>query len=106
MEIIYNLVYDAFKQIEHNSDLFLDEEFIMNILSPLFAKLPVFEDVVTWYFEEKALYPVNIRQYNEKILVIDEARAELFVPHRLITCKSTTVVCVLLRSLQAEFALR
>ena len=58
----------------------MDEEFLMNILSPLFAKLPVFEDFVTCYFEEKALYPVNIKQDKEKILVIDEACAKLFCP--------------------------
>ena len=45
----------------------MDEEFIMNILSPLLAKLPMFEDFFTWYFEEKTLYPVNIKQDEEKI---------------------------------------
>ena len=80
MSVICDLVYDAFALIEEDGEKLLDEEFIMNIFSPLYNQLPEFEEYLTWYFEEKASYPVGITNDEERILAMDEARAELFYP--------------------------
>ena len=80
MSVICDMVYDAFALIKEDGEKLLEEDFMMNIFSPLFKKLPEFEAYLTWYSEEKASYPVGITNDEEKILAMDEARAELFYP--------------------------
>ena len=82
MSVICDLVYQAFRIVEANGETFLDEDFIMNIFSPLYSKLPEFEQYLKWYFEEKASYPVGMVQDEHRILAIDETRAELFYPNQ------------------------
>ena len=40
MWTICDLVYEAFKEIEADGEKFMDEDFAMNIFSPLYEKLP------------------------------------------------------------------
>ena len=80
MSIICDLVFDAFALIEEDGEKLLDEDFMMNIFAPLYDQLPEFKEYLTWYFEEKASYPVGITNDEERILAMDEARAELFYP--------------------------
>ena len=80
MSIIYDLVYQACRKVEVDGEKLLDENFMMNIFSPLYTRLPKFEQYLSWFFKEKASYPVGMVQDEEKILGIDEARAELFYP--------------------------
>ncbi len=46
-------MYNAFVEVESDEELMLDEDFIMNILSPLYAELPELKEYLTYYFEEK-----------------------------------------------------
>ncbi len=39
--------------MESDDEKMLDEEFIMNIFSPLYAKLPELEENLKYFFEEK-----------------------------------------------------
>jgi len=82
MLVICDLVYQAFRIVEANCETFLDKDFIMNIFSPLYSKLPKFEQYLKWYFEEKASYPVGMVQDEHRILAIDETQAELFYPNQ------------------------
>jgi hypothetical protein len=49
-----NLMYYAFVQVESNGKNMLgDEDFIMNIFSPLYAELQEIEEKIAYFFEEK-----------------------------------------------------
>ena len=91
MSIICDLVYDAFALIEEDGERMLDEDFMMGLFSSLYEQLPEFEEYLTWYFEEKASYPVGITNDEERILAIDEARAELFYPSQACNRQSTDI---------------
>ena len=40
MSVICDMVYDAFALIEEDGEKLLEEDFMMNIFSPLFKKTP------------------------------------------------------------------
>ena len=69
----------------------LNEDFIMNIFSPLYSRVPELEEYLCSYYEEKALYPVGIHRIEERMLTIVEARAKLFYPTH--ACNSQTYQC-------------
>ena len=64
---------------------------MMSIFSPLYSTVPELEQYLEWYFEEKASYPVGIQKNEERVLAIDEARAELFYPTQ--ACNRQTHEC-------------
>ena len=80
MSNICDLVYKAMQVVEVDGEKMLNEDFIMNIFSPLYSRVPELEESLNWYYEEKALYPVGIHRTEEQVLAIDEARAKLFYP--------------------------
>ena len=91
MSQICDLVFEAMQAVELDGEKMLDEDFIMSIFSPLYSKVPELEQYLEWYFEEKASYPVGIQKNEERVLAIDEARAELFYPTQ--ACNRQTHEC-------------
>ena len=53
--------------------------------------MPELEEYINWYYMEKDSYPVGIHKTEEKVLAIDEARAELFYPSE--ACNRHTHQC-------------
>ena len=82
MGVVCDIVYEKFKTIAEDGDKMLDEDFMLQMFSPLYTKLPEFKQFIEWYFEEKTAYPVGIKRGNDehKILAIDETVAEVFYP--------------------------
>ena len=61
MSVICDMVYIAFKSIAADGEKMLDEDFMMNLFSPLYTKLPELQQFLKWYFEEKESYPVGMK---------------------------------------------
>jgi hypothetical protein len=90
-----DLVYDAMLKIQKNSKLFLKEDFMMNILKPLYSQLPELEDYLTWYFEEKSNYVAGTKATDVRKKGMKLVREELFYPQR-IENRETHECCVML----------
>jgi hypothetical protein len=78
-----DLVYVAMLKIQKNNKLFLKEDFMMNILKPLYSKLPKLDDYLSWYFEEKNNYVAGTKEkgvYKKGMKLVHE---ELFYPTRI-----------------------
>ena len=58
----------------------LDEDFIMNIFSLLYAEIPELEEYLTYFFEEKESNVVGTYSRSDRVLAIDLAKCEVFYP--------------------------
>jgi hypothetical protein len=77
-----DLMYNAFVQVESDGEKMLDEDFIMNIVSPLYEELPELEEYLTYFFEEKESNVVGSYSRSDRVLAIDLAKCEVFYPTR------------------------
>ena len=77
-----DLMYNAFVQVESDGEKMLDEDFIMNIFSPLYAELPELEEYLTYFFEEKESNVVGSYSRSDRVLAVDLAKCEVFYPTR------------------------
>ena len=75
-----DLMYNAFVQVESDGKNMLDEDFIMNIFSPLYAELPELEENLTYFFEEKESNVVGSYSQSDWVLAVDLAKCEVFYP--------------------------
>ena len=75
-----DLMYNAFVEVESDGELMLDEDFRMNILSPLYAELPELKEYLTYYFEEKESNVIGLCSQGNCVLAIDLAKCEVFYP--------------------------
>ena len=75
-----DLMYNAFVEVESDGELMLDEDFIMNIFSPLYDELPELKEHLTYYFEEKESNVTGSFSQGNRVLAIDLAKCELFYP--------------------------
>jgi hypothetical protein len=71
----------------------LDEDFIMNIFSPLYDELPELKEYLTYYFEEKESNVTGSFRQGDCVLAIDLAKCEVFYPTR-IENQQTNDLCV------------
>jgi hypothetical protein len=71
-------MYNAFVEVESDGELMLDEDFIMNILSPLYAELPELNKYLTYNFEEKESNVIGSCSQGNRVLAIDLAKCEVF----------------------------
>ena len=78
-----DLMYSSFIDIASEGDLFLDEDYVMNIFKPLYGELPELDEYLTYYFEEKEANVVGSNKECDRVLAIDGAVAELFYPTRM-----------------------
>jgi hypothetical protein len=67
-------------EVESDGELMLDEDFIMNILSPLYAELPELKEYLTYYFEEKESNVIGSCSQGIRVLAIDLAKCEVSYP--------------------------
>ncbi len=86
------LLHDAFVEIQGDGSLLLEEEFVMYIFASLYDELPPFKEYLDYHFEEKEGNVIGSRKEEARVLVIDEAMAELFWPQR-IENRQTTEFC-------------
>ena len=86
------LLHDAFVEIQGDGSLLLEEEFVMHIFASLYDELPPFKEYLDYHFEEKEGNVIGSRKEEARVLVIDEAMAELFWPQR-IENRQTTEFC-------------
>ena len=75
-----DLMYNAFVQVESDGEKMLDEDFIMNIFSLLYAEIPELEEYLTYFFEEKESNVVGSYSRSDRVLAIDLAKCEVFYP--------------------------
>ncbi len=73
-------MYNAFVQVESDGEKMLDEDFIMNIFSPLYEELPELEEYLIYFFEEKESNIVGSYSRSDRVLAIDLAKCEVFYP--------------------------
>ena len=90
-----DLVYNAMLKIQKNNKLFLKEDFMMNILKPLYSKLPELDDYLSWYFEEKNNYVAGTKEKSVCKKGMKLVCKELFYPTR-IENRETHDCCVML----------
>jgi hypothetical protein len=88
-----DLMYNAFVEVESDGELMLDEDFMMNIFSPLYAELPELKEYLTYYFEEKESNVIGSCSQVNRVLAIDLAKCEVFYPTR-IENQQTNDLCV------------
>jgi hypothetical protein len=88
-----DLTYNAVVEVESDGELMLDEDFIMNISSPLYDELPELREHLTYYFEEKESNVTGLFSQGNCVLAIDLAKCELFYPTR-IENQQTNDLCV------------
>jgi hypothetical protein len=77
-----DLMYNAFVQVESDGNKMLDEDFIMNIFSPLYAEHLDLEEYLTYFFEEKESNVVGSYSRSDRVLAVDLAKCEVFYPTR------------------------
>jgi hypothetical protein len=77
-----DLLYSACHEFRDNGELFLDYDFMMSIFSPLYEKLPEFREYMEFFFEQKEMNVIGSLKKSDRILGIDEAIVELFMPTR------------------------
>jgi len=77
---VEDLMYNAFVQVESDGEKMLDEDFIMNVLSPLYADLPELEEYPTYFFEVKESNVVGSYSQSDRVLAVDLAKCEVFYP--------------------------
>ena len=97
-----DLMYSSFIDIASEGDLFLDEDYVMNIFKPLYGELPELDEYLTYYFEEKEANVVGSNKECDRVLAIDGAVAELFYPTRMENRQSTPTC----RELAVKLAIR
>ena len=77
------LLEHAMVDVAETPELFLDEDFMMNIFSDLKNKVDPFADYLNYMFTEKSSHPIGgSRTQDDKVLPYDILIAELFYPVR------------------------
>ena len=78
-----DLLDAAFKKIIKKPELFLDDDFMMNIFKPIADKIPPFQDYLEHMFENKTSNPIGCWEEADKVIPYDEVRAAVFFPTRV-----------------------
>jgi hypothetical protein len=78
-----DLMYNTSVEVESDGELMLDEDVIMNILSPLYAELHELKEYITYYFEEKESNVIESCSQGNCVLAIDLAKCEVFYPTQI-----------------------
>jgi hypothetical protein len=69
------LLHDAFKEIQSDGLLLLDQDFIMNIFFPLYQEIPPLKQYLNYHFKEKEGNVIGSNKEHDRVLAIDEAMA-------------------------------
>lgn len=75
-----DLMESSFTKVCDDKNLILNEDFIMNIFSPIVAKLPSLNDHLAYTFEEKVANAVGSCAEDDWWLLFDELVVQLFCP--------------------------
>ena len=78
-----DLLDDAYGSNLSNPENILNDDFMMNIFQPIAAKVPPFQDFLTYMFEEKSSNLIGCWKEADKVLPYDEIRASVFYPNRV-----------------------
>ncbi len=79
-------------EIQSDGLLMLEQDFIMNIFSPLYEEIPPLKQYLDYHFEEKEGNVIGSNKEHDRVLAIDEAMAELFYPQKMEN-RQTTEFC-------------
>ena len=77
------LLHDVFVEIQSDGSLLLEQDFIMNIFSPLYNKIPPLKQYLDYHVEEKEGNVIGSNNEHDHVLANDEAMAELFYPQKI-----------------------
>ena len=97
MGVVVDLLHAAMSKVQSDGSLLLDYDFIMNIFSPLYEKLPEFKVYLDYHLEEKEGNVIGSSKPKDRVLAIDEALFEVFWP-TLDSNRETTEFCIELAS--------
>ncbi len=86
------LLHDSFVEIQSDGSLLLEQDFIMNIFSPLYKEIPPLKEYLNYHIEEKEGNVIGSNKEHDCVLAIDEAMAELFYPQKMEN-RQTTEYC-------------
>ncbi len=86
------LLHDAFVEIQSDGSLLLEQDFIMNIFSPLYNEIPPLKQYLDYHFEEKEGNLIGSNNKHDRVLAIDKAIAQLFYPQKMEN-HQTTELC-------------
>jgi hypothetical protein len=86
------LLHDAFVEIQSDGSLLLEQDFIMNIFSPLYKEIPPLKQYLDYHFEEKEGNVIGSNKEHDRVLAINKAMAELFYPQKMEN-RQTTEFC-------------
>jgi hypothetical protein len=86
------LLHNAFVDIQIDGSLLLEQDFIMNIFSPLHEEIPPLKQYRDYHFEEKEGNVIGSNKEHDHVLAIDEAMVELFYPQKMEN-RQTTEFC-------------
>ena len=79
---VVDILYRTMLEIVQDGSKAMDEEYMMNIFSPIEEELPEFKAYREWYFEEKESNLIDSSDRDSRVLGIDLAKAEIFYPKR------------------------
>ncbi len=79
----------AFVDVQGDGALMLDENFIMNIFSPLYEEILPLKEYLNYHFEEKEGNVIGSHKQMEHVLAINQAMAELFFPQKMENYQTT-----------------
>ncbi len=77
------LLHDTFVDVQGDGSLLLEENFIMNIFSPLYKEIPPLKQYLDYHFEEKEGNVIGSNKEHDCVLAIDKAMADLFFPQKM-----------------------
>jgi hypothetical protein len=83
------LLYDAFVDIQGDGSLLLEQDFIMNIFSPLYEEIPPLKQYLNYHFKEKEGNVIGSNKEHDHVLAIDKVMAKLFYPQKMENCQTT-----------------
>jgi hypothetical protein len=83
------LLHDFFVEIQSDGSLLLEQDFIMNIFSPLYKEIPPLKQYLDYHFEEKEGNVIGSNKEHDCVLAIDKSMAELFYPQKMENWQTT-----------------
>jgi hypothetical protein len=88
-----SFLHDAFVEVQCDGALLLDENYIMNIFSPLYDEIPPLKEFLDYHFVEKEGNVIGSCEKHEHVLAIDKAMAKLSFPQKIMENHQTIEFC-------------
>jgi len=77
---VIDILYNVFCEIKDCGELFLDLDFMMNIISTLYEQLLEFKEYLDYFIEQKETNVIGSSKGADHVFGIDEVMVDLFMP--------------------------